>query len=177
MTFAVIKAASDYYGIPTDAILGRGRYSEVLRARFSIYYVLRERDGMSTPQIGKRLNRDHSTVLSGLRRVLQVMRKDAEVADFIAAQMALPRFSRTTPPLFNFHHQEPDPTPPLLRTVGKTVPLRTPEPKEWERVEVSNCHDFMIDEDGLTVSDHIDRRKMVRGSRDLAKAILRELAA
>ena len=54
-------------GISRREILAQIKERRVIEARFTLMLALRKR-GLSTPTIGDMLNRDHSTVLSGLRR-------------------------------------------------------------------------------------------------------------
>ena len=53
-------------GIPLAAILGRRRVAPVVRARQRVMLEAREA-GLSYPEIGYALGRDHSTVLEGVR--------------------------------------------------------------------------------------------------------------
>jgi chromosomal replication initiation ATPase DnaA len=53
-------------GISEREILGNIRERPVLAARFAIMLALRKR-GWSTPQIGRFLSRDHTTIVSSLR--------------------------------------------------------------------------------------------------------------
>lgn len=56
-------------------LIGDNRFVEMTRPRMALYKVYRDR-GMSLTQIGRYLKRDHSTVLSGLRRIEVVMAED-----------------------------------------------------------------------------------------------------
>ncbi len=53
-------------GIPLYLLLGRSRGKSVSLARRALYRSLRLR-GLSLPEIGSLLNRDHTTILAGLR--------------------------------------------------------------------------------------------------------------
>ncbi len=57
-------------GVHEREILSPFREKPVVYARWSIMLTLRRR-GWSTPQIGKFLGRDHSTIVDGLRRARQ----------------------------------------------------------------------------------------------------------
>jgi chromosomal replication initiator protein len=63
----VIAGAANGMGVTLDALLSKSRGGDVLKARHVACYALRAR-GLSTPQIGSWLGRDHSTVVSSLRR-------------------------------------------------------------------------------------------------------------
>ena len=66
----VLDIAARRNVLPED-ILGRRRGKLVMAARKDLYVALRER-GMSYPEIGAMLDRDHTTVLSGCRSRVRV---------------------------------------------------------------------------------------------------------
>lgn len=60
---AVISAAADFFSITTTDILGNVRKSLLVKARqFVIHYLISEKQ-LTLNDIGKCLNRDHSTVI------------------------------------------------------------------------------------------------------------------
>jgi chromosomal replication initiation ATPase DnaA len=62
------KLAADRYGVTVDAIFSeRRRRAEVL-ARRDAWRMARTL-GWSLPEIGERFNRDHTTILHGLRQI------------------------------------------------------------------------------------------------------------
>jgi len=65
----ILAAVCDYYGIPQDILLGKGREMTVAQARQVAMYLLREDAGLTATQVGIELGRDHSTVLHGHARV------------------------------------------------------------------------------------------------------------
>jgi hypothetical protein len=76
---AVVNAVADRHGIAPEDILGSSRKRPVMLARFECMYRLRVEYKMSYPAIGARLDRDHSTVMHGVRvmhrRVLDEIKK------------------------------------------------------------------------------------------------------
>lgn len=54
-------------GVPILELLGRRRAASVARARNALYAALRA-EGLSYPEIGALLRRDHCTVMSGVKR-------------------------------------------------------------------------------------------------------------
>ncbi len=66
---AILVAVCDYYGIPQNILLGKGRAMTVAQARQVAMYLLREDAGLTTTQVGIELGRDYSTVLHGHARV------------------------------------------------------------------------------------------------------------
>ena len=65
---AIIRDASVLTGIPVPDIIGHKRTKEFVRVRQAVMWEAR-RQGYSLPQIGRALNRDHTTVIHGLRQV------------------------------------------------------------------------------------------------------------
>lgn len=66
---AILRAVSLRFDVPVDDIKGRGRSKTVSLARLAAYWLLKHR-GLSYPEIGRVLgNRDHTTAMSGVRRV------------------------------------------------------------------------------------------------------------
>lgn len=65
---SIIASAADLYGVDVDEVLSTSRADRATRARQSACWLLRGR-GMSLPEIGRALGRDHSTVLYSIRRI------------------------------------------------------------------------------------------------------------
>ena len=65
----IIRAAADYYGATTGAIMAKGRDAWVVKARHVAIYLIRKRLGWSYPMIGAYFGRDHSTVMYAYRKV------------------------------------------------------------------------------------------------------------
>lgn len=63
---AVINRLALEYNVDASEILGDRRFANVIAARKRAYKELRDMN-WSLPQIGRMMNRDHSTVLSGIR--------------------------------------------------------------------------------------------------------------
>lgn len=64
--FALDRAAA-LSGLSIDVLRGRSRLRRICVVRWAVMLALRIK-GLSLPAIGRLLNRDHSTVLSGLER-------------------------------------------------------------------------------------------------------------
>lgn len=64
----IIARIAKLHDVDPEDIVGPSRTPELCEARFCIMRELRTK-GWSTPRIGRLLNRDHSTVLHGLRRL------------------------------------------------------------------------------------------------------------
>ena len=55
------------YKVSYDKILSHTRDKELITPRKAMMFLMREYLGLSYPYIGRRLNRDHSTVIYGVR--------------------------------------------------------------------------------------------------------------
>lgn len=64
----IIKAVAQKHLVTVKEMLSDRRDKHLAMARQEACYELRARTELSTPQIGRLLNRDHSTVLHGCRR-------------------------------------------------------------------------------------------------------------
>lgn len=73
----IVKAVSDVTGLSVVAIMGRGRYGSVARARILSMGLVRDNTMMSLEETGDFFHRDHTTVLTGHRRFETLMDSDA----------------------------------------------------------------------------------------------------
>jgi chromosomal replication initiation ATPase DnaA len=64
----IIAAAADLYGVDVDDVLSTSRADRAVRARQGACWLLRGH-GMSLPEIGRALGRDHTTVLYACRKI------------------------------------------------------------------------------------------------------------
>jgi WhiB family transcriptional regulator, redox-sensing transcriptional regulator len=67
----IVAAVADRHGLTVEVLTGDGRSRGVVAARREAMWCLRE-SGLSLPDVGRVLGRDHSTVLHGLRRFAEV---------------------------------------------------------------------------------------------------------
>ena len=65
---AVVRCVSEYLCVDAWVILGRSKVQDVVAARDLLIYLLREDIGLGPQEIGRQVRRDHSSVLSSLRR-------------------------------------------------------------------------------------------------------------
>lgn len=80
----VIRKVAEFYGChPTD-ITGPTRTQPLVFVRQVASYLLREVLVRSLPEIGRCLNRDHTTVLHSVRSIKRKMLTDGELASDIA---------------------------------------------------------------------------------------------
>lgn len=76
VTQAIIAATALAFGIAPEDIASRSRSKSIAEARAVVCYVARRCTRMSFPQIGKALDRDHTTVMSAVQRVEQRRSRD-----------------------------------------------------------------------------------------------------
>jgi chromosomal replication initiation ATPase DnaA len=67
VVLSIADLVSEETGIRLAEIYGHSRVPKVVMARQLVMYICYERHGLSYPAIGHALNRDHSTVLHGVR--------------------------------------------------------------------------------------------------------------
>jgi len=72
----VVIAVSREAGIPTEVMLGRGRKHALARWRHLAFLLAHELTHEPLMQIGRAMNRDHSTVWNGCRRAKERMEND-----------------------------------------------------------------------------------------------------
>lgn len=73
----IVVVVADRYAIDVDSILGPMRYINVVEARITCYWLLRELCKLSYPLIGMATGRDHATVISGVRKCLRLRGESA----------------------------------------------------------------------------------------------------
>ena len=73
---AILLAVARYYGFNADQLKGRSRHKQIVGPRQIAMYLLREDAHLSTPDIGRLLGRDHTTVLHGLKQVVGDIARD-----------------------------------------------------------------------------------------------------
>ena len=65
----IIKEVCDYYHVTIEEMKYRSRLRELVKVRQLIMFFCRKYTILSSEAIGKLINRDHSTVLSGIKNV------------------------------------------------------------------------------------------------------------
>lgn len=64
----VVESVASKYDIPMGVVLGDSRTATASRARHECWYLLRRDTNWSYPQIAKFFNRDHTTIIEGVRQ-------------------------------------------------------------------------------------------------------------
>lgn len=80
----ILAAAEEICRIPPRDILGRYRYQYLVRVRHAVYY-LAWQQGISYCAIGRRMNRDHSSIMHGKRKCEHTMTRDQGYSSLVQA--------------------------------------------------------------------------------------------
>jgi chromosomal replication initiator protein len=73
---SILTAVARYFGVKTDDLKGKARNKQIVVPRHIAMYLLREDGHLSTPEVGRLLNRDHTTVLHGMKQVAGDIARD-----------------------------------------------------------------------------------------------------
>jgi hypothetical protein len=76
----VVSAAAEVFGVSVDDLLSPSRKRSVAYPRFAAFHILHKVIRLSLPTIGKTFKRDHTTILSGVRKAAILRRKDPAFA-------------------------------------------------------------------------------------------------
>jgi chromosomal replication initiator protein len=69
----ILEETSTYFGLTRDDLLSKSRSRPLTTARHVAMYLLRELTGLSLIRIGDEFNRDHTTVLHGIKKIEGLM--------------------------------------------------------------------------------------------------------
>ncbi|HEY4691587.1 MAG TPA: chromosomal replication initiator protein DnaA [Anaerolineae bacterium] len=73
----VIQVVANYYSVPMDEMVGRGRKQELVRPRQVAMYLCRDEMQVTLPQIGEALGgRDHTTIIYGVEKITREVEQD-----------------------------------------------------------------------------------------------------
>ena len=73
---SILTAVARYFGVKLDDLKGKARNKQIVVPRHLAMYLLREDAHLSTPEVGRLLNRDHTTVLHGMKQVAGDIARD-----------------------------------------------------------------------------------------------------
>ncbi len=83
----IISKVAVKYGVDYNDILSKKKTSEITKARHMCVYLMRKILDMSYPNIGKKLNRDHTTIMSSYRLIETEIKNNSlfelEINEFI----------------------------------------------------------------------------------------------
>ena len=73
---SVIDAVSEVFGVSVREIMSPSRERRLARTRFAIYYLAWLNTRHSFPSVGRYMGRDHTTIMHGRTRAIELIRKD-----------------------------------------------------------------------------------------------------
>jgi hypothetical protein len=87
----ILAVVANLWEVRIDDLQGPRKHAELVAARHAAYLLIRERLGYSTPLIGRQLgDRDHTSVLQGIRRAHQRLAAEPDwAAKYDAARKAV----------------------------------------------------------------------------------------
>lgn len=80
--FKVLRVVAHAYTLTVDDLTGRDRHKNTAEARLVAYWLLRTRTSLSFPEIGRVLGKDHTSVMSGVRKCGARREKDSAFGEF-----------------------------------------------------------------------------------------------
>lgn len=76
----VVIAVARYYGVTVQDIVCSKRHRKLVHPRQVAMYLARELTGQTYPAIGRVMDRDHATIMSGVRRIAKLRETDPKLA-------------------------------------------------------------------------------------------------
>jgi chromosomal replication initiator protein len=73
---AILTAVARYFGVKVDDLKGRSRHKQIVAPRQIAMYLLCEDARLSTPEVGRLLTRDHTTVMHGFKQIANDIARD-----------------------------------------------------------------------------------------------------
>ncbi len=92
-----LNAVAQVFGFTTGQILGHRRHRPLCEARHALFAILRDETDGTTVGIGKRLNRDHGTIIHGANRAETLAEIDPRYAAKCAAARAVWQSTQAPP--------------------------------------------------------------------------------
>jgi chromosomal replication initiator protein len=78
----VFACVAQAYGVTVTALLRRDRHRQIAEARGVACWLLRTVGGLSYPEIGRAIGRDHTTAMSAIRKALRRREDDLDYEGF-----------------------------------------------------------------------------------------------
>lgn len=179
MSNTTVMAAAAAWRMSVEDLRAPNRKRRYVYPRAAAAYVLRNRDGLSYPQIGQLLGGiDHSSVIHYMKRFDEYEACNELFARFVDFHMRLPKWNRAgkvMPGHPDISGDMLDEVPPAARPVVEK--LCKPEPAAPKReplevIQMSSARSFSVDKRGLDITERRNLSAMAVGSQRLAEAIL-----
>ncbi|MDE6811416.1 MAG: chromosomal replication initiator protein DnaA [Muribaculaceae bacterium] len=81
----IVECVAEYYNLNPDSVFSKNRMRDINDARQLIMYLSHKHTGLSSTVIGRKLNRQHGTVLHGISAIKERMSVIPELANAIEA--------------------------------------------------------------------------------------------
>lgn len=78
---SALRAVSDVFGVDKEDLLSPRRAHYITTPRFALMYLGYYMTHNSTPMVGRFLGRDHTTIIHGCRRAIELKRSNKAFAD------------------------------------------------------------------------------------------------
>lgn len=75
----LVHVVASQFDVPPAAVSGRSRINSHSEARQVVFYLLRARHGWTLKAIGEAFDRDHATVIHGIRKITRGYAVDADL--------------------------------------------------------------------------------------------------
>lgn len=82
------ETVSEHFGLPLLEMSSARRCQEIARPRQLAMYLCTQLTKQSLPQIGRKFNRDHTTVIHAVRQIEKLSRQDPELRAHVTALRA-----------------------------------------------------------------------------------------
>ena len=79
----IIRETAKYYSLKPEDLKGNNRSKNTAMARQISMYLMRQLTNLSLNDIGKELGRNHTTALSSIRKIEDLMRSDPDMTGVI----------------------------------------------------------------------------------------------
>jgi hypothetical protein len=185
MISETIRSAAAYFDIALEDLTGARRTNDVVRVRHAVIYVLRHRYNMSLPQIGRRMNRDHSSIMHALRVFDARFAGDSEVMQWVGARLNAPkRWDEPPAEVKNLvrlaaeaeaklaeRPKPPAPKKDKAKEARHACSRKTKVPRStWETIKLAGCQ-FQVNENGETRGELLQTYAIKSATRSLLLAI------
>jgi hypothetical protein len=121
----VAKATSVVMDVPLSEIYGDGRTQIFVRARWVISYIARRSLLKSYPVIGNCINRDHTTVLHGVRSLQKMIdggdQKMSDIINQVKQMVGIPGDAALLESIKRWEKRATAHTNPMLRSFASTI--------------------------------------------------------
>lgn len=81
----IVENTAEFYHLNPDAIFSKSRLRDIADARQMIMYLCHKHTDLSSPAIGAKLNRKHTTVLHGISTISERLQVESNLSDVIAS--------------------------------------------------------------------------------------------